>query len=272
MSIESEPIPRARRPELGEFRHEFVRRRRPVVITDAIDDWKALTKWSPSYFCSRVGEISALAYSFPERPRLDDHTPVELSRMTFSQFADAIESRAPKPNAQLLRYSHMPSLPALMDDVRVPPYCGAAPALKSNLLFSTSGMVVGLHFDLPRNLLAQVVGTKQVLLVAPEHGRYLYRHPWYSSLRHASPVHFEDPDLERYPLLRKCRLFTAVLEPGEMIFIPSGWWHQTAALETSVSINFWWASLATYPVVRGIDLYKQLTNLSISLPPRRRPI
>ena len=31
-----------------------------------------------------------------------------------------------------------------------------------------------------------------------------------------------------------------LLGPGEALYIPDGWLHQVASLETSISLSFWW--------------------------------
>lgn len=64
----------------------------------------------------------------------------------------------------------------------------------------------------------------------------------------------DDPalDLARYPRLAGLRIYDVTLEPGEIIFMPIGWWHQVKALSFSVTVtftNFLWPNDAyrTYP-------------------------
>ena len=40
---------------------------------------------------------------------------------------------------------------------------------------------------------------------------------------------------------------TVDLAPGEMLFIPRGWWHHFQTLERSVALNFFWATPALLP-------------------------
>lgn len=40
------------------------------------------------------------------------------------------------------------------------------------------------------------------------------------------------------PRIRDLRTAEIVLEPGEVLFIPIGWWHQVEALDFSVSISY----------------------------------
>ncbi|PIO60147.1 hypothetical protein TELCIR_18364 [Teladorsagia circumcincta] len=48
-----------------------------------------------------------------------------------------------------------------------------------------------------------------------------------------------NPDLEKYPNFAKARCWDGVVEAGDVLFIPQGWWHLVAALSNSVSISFW---------------------------------
>ena len=64
----------------------------------------------------------------------------------------------------------------------------------------------------------------------------------------------EDPSLDRsqYPLLADLRVYDVTLSPGEIIFVPLGWWHQVKSLDFSVTItytNFLWPndSYESYP-------------------------
>jgi len=64
----------------------------------------------------------------------------------------------------------------------------------------------------------------------------------------------DDPtlDFSRHPALAGARLYEVELAPGELIFLPVGWWHQVRSLNFSVSLtytNFLWPNDAhlTYP-------------------------
>lgn len=36
----------------------------------------------------------------------------------------------------------------------------------------------------------------------------------------------------------QARVFEVMPEPGELLFVPVGWWHQVEALEPSISVTF----------------------------------
>ena len=47
-----------------------------------------------------------------------------------------------------------------------------------------------------------------------------------------------NPDLAEYPLYAKTTPIKFVLQPGETLFIPSGWWHTARSLTPSISVAF----------------------------------
>lgn len=53
-----------------------------------------------------------------------------------------------------------------------------------------------------------------------------------------SPIDLDAPDHQRYPRLREAVVLETVLEPGDTLFLPLGWWHQVTALEMSMSFSY----------------------------------
>lgn len=49
-----------------------------------------------------------------------------------------------------------------------------------------------------------------------------------------------DEQAERFPLYADAEYVEAILEPGDCLFIPRGWWHYVASLDVSCSVSFWW--------------------------------
>jgi hypothetical protein len=53
-----------------------------------------------------------------------------------------------------------------------------------------------------------------------------------------SALDLDNLDLERYPALRGLPILETIVEPGEFLFIPVGWWHEVRSLEVSISLSF----------------------------------
>jgi len=137
-------------------------------------------------------------------------------------------------------------LPALRRDFRTPALCNVGPEglQRVNAWVGTSGTVTPLHFDSYDNLLAQVVGYKYVRLYSTVETAKLYVTASSAggvtcAQQNISPVTVESPDFERYPDFCEATFTETVLGPGDMLFIPKGWWHYVRSLTPSMSVNFW---------------------------------
>lgn len=82
-------------------------------------------------------------------------------------------------------------------------------------------------------------GIKQILLFSPDDTEYLYPHDekMLSNTAQVDPI---KPDYSKHPGFKKARMYKCLLEPGEMLFIPTKWWHHVTAFEKSFSVSFWW--------------------------------
>lgn len=103
------------------------------------------------------------------------------------------------------------------------------------------------HFDTPDNLACCAVGRRRFTLFPPEQIDNLYPGPLDPTPggQVVSVVDFDRPDFTRHPRFRDALASarTAVLEPGDAIFIPSMWWHHVRSLEPfNVLVNYWWRS------------------------------
>ena len=101
------------------------------------------------------------------------------------------------------------------------------------------------HYDTPENLACCAVGRRRFTVFPPEQIDNLYPGPLEPTPggQVVSMVDFDQPDFSRHPRFRDALATarTAVLEPGDAIFIPSMWWHHVRSLEPfNVLVNYWW--------------------------------
>jgi hypothetical protein len=124
-----------------------------------------------------------------------------------------------------------------------------------NLWIGGDGCRTPLHFDHADNFFVQVNGRKRISLVAPKWSEAMY--PAIGlKLPHCSRVDVFAPDLDTFPRYAEARANTlhADLAGGDMLYIPTGWWHAVQAFTPSVSINFWWlrASMFVHSNARAL--------------------
>lgn len=98
--------------------------------------------------------------------------------------------------------------------------------------FGPKGTITRLHHDAAPVLLAQIYGRKQVKLISPFHLSSVY-----SDGDWLSPLDLDHLDYSRFPKMRNVDVLEVTLSPGELLFVPLGWWHWVKALDVSISIS-----------------------------------
>jgi len=101
-----------------------------------------------------------------------------------------------------------------------------------------AGTVTPLHCDYDDNIFAQIWGRKRIILSPPHHDQYLYPSQA-NAILYGSPFDPEAPDFNAYPLARQASMIECIVHPGQMLYVPAGWYHQVRALDFSLSSNRW---------------------------------
>lgn len=247
-----------RRAGMGgaEFLERHYAPARPVILCGEMDDWPALSRWNPGYLRALIG---AAPIEYQGGRNLNPHFETQKDRhrriTSFAAFIDAITVPKAGNDAYITAFNSARNQQALSPLTRDMGFLDSfltrdAPAPDGMPWIGPAGTVTSLHHDLTNNFVAQMVGRKQVTLIpAAEVGRLYNDHHVFSQI-----TDLDDPDLDMalYPRLLETTTFTVVLEPGEVLFIPLGWWHQVKALDFSVTLtftNFRWPNdgYASYP-------------------------
>jgi ribosomal protein L16 Arg81 hydroxylase len=131
------------------------------------------------------------------------------------------------------------ALKELWEDVGgLPDYLDEDPERRGFFWFGPQGTITPFHHDLTNNFMAQIIGRKHVKLIAPWELAKVYNH------RHCfTQVDAKAIDLKRFPAMADVKIHDVVLAPGEILFLPVGWWHHVEALDISVTLastNFLW--------------------------------
>lgn len=234
--------------ESDHFLDQHYAAHRPALLTGEMAGWPALARWTPAYLASRIGS-EPIDYQGGRRSdaRFELDKDAHRKTMPFDQFIAAIERPGAGNDDYLTAYNSAANraafAPLHAELGRVDKLLAHGPAADEAMLWiGPGGTFTPLHHDLTNNLLAQVVGRKRVVLVPPHEAvRLQNREHVFSALGDLT-----DPStLARHPDLRDLPLYDVLLEPGSMLFIPVGWWHQVTALDFSVSAtytNFLWSN------------------------------
>ncbi|EPG35503.1 hypothetical protein F907_02871 [Acinetobacter colistiniresistens] len=234
-------IKRISKPTFSEFIQDYYSRNLPVILTDAIQHWPALHKWSPQYFKQTVGTQEVEVQFNREQDLLFERNSTQhKTKMQMNDFVDLIEQSQHSNNfymtANNAKASHT-SLAALFQDIdHFHGYTDHTQVYdRSFIWFGPKGTFTPLHHDLTNNVLVQIYGRKKVTLIPALQTPHLYNDVAVFS-KIADPL---QPNLvEAFPDFIHSSKIECVLNEGESLFIPLGWWHCVESLDISMSVSF----------------------------------
>ena len=227
-----------------------------VVITGLIKE----CDWNIDYLSEKLGnqEFFLRCYGH-ERYKQDKRkwtnigSGVETQSLPFTEYADMLRNHKAHENDIYLAKSSIKNTPfANTDLTKIGEQLGLnKPFSDLNIWVCPGGHVECLHYDPLDGTLMQLHGAKKVVLFPPSQTYNLYPFPLYAHFRHGlklrcwfSQVYPEKPDFESFPKLKSAlqHKHEVILNQGEILYIPAGWWHEVMALgdEMVCSANQFW--------------------------------
>ncbi len=255
------PIEHIAPPSPEEFEARYVRPAKPVILRGAIDHWPAMKLWSRAYFARRFGDREVPVIRTRGGVLYDPKGGLFYERMRVADYVDLLADAKPMDLYMVFRVHEV--MPELFDDIGRTPYCEDAPWFRARFWFAAPDTKGPLHRDLPDNLYAQIAGHKRFILLDRTETRRVHRHAFTSGVPNYSPVDAEHPDLAQYPRFEGAPLFVADLGPGDLFYLPRQWWHQAHAVDTSLSVNLWWARGALVPVLLAAEAFMRVRDLKL---------
>lgn len=258
----------------------------PIVITDLVHQWD----WNLDYLCQQIGTQSfVLRYYGNERYQQDKRqwtsigSGVPPKTKPFIEYAKLLQSREAHRhdiymakcsihNTPLIQTEAIQTLQNYLNQLGL-----SHPASTLNLWVGPGGHVEALHYDPTDGTLIQLHGSKRIILFPPSQTKNLYPFPFYIHLKHGmklrswfSQVYPDRPDFDAFPKLQealqhKCEV---ILHPGEMLYIPMGWWHEVESLGDGMvcSVNRFWRVYPTQRAVLSWQRWRTYLGTACALP------
>lgn len=233
----------------AEFVADYLNPRRPVVIADAAKHWQA-QRWTLDYLRENFGDRRVTTYegSAFGSPKGQDSTMRDA--------IDAIKTSTPEKPARYIKTFSLHRIPEMMRDVLPVHEYLADNWLESPLLphFAIDLFVGAPGATLPyihherihhHGFTTLTFGQKLFTLYSPDQSPYMY--PQDGLLRQKSRI--ADPetvDLDQYPLFANAVAAKRVLDPGQTLFIPAGWWHTSKILSASINVHHCFANSSNW--------------------------
>ena len=233
-------------PDFDTFIRDYYSKQLPVVFTDGIQHWPALKKWTPEYFIEQVGDADIEVQFGREGDPLFERNSRQLKkRISMKAYAEMVLQGGESNNYYMTARNTKESLSGiecLFDDVDdFGPIMNGGKGYRNcenikaaNLLwFGPKGTITPIHHDLTNNMLVQIYGRKKITLIPS------FQVPnMYNDKGVYSAADYPDHDKSQFPLLDNVSAMEVILNPGDAIFIPIGWWHLVESLDVSISLSF----------------------------------
>ncbi|GAB3913240.1 cupin-like domain-containing protein [Mucilaginibacter boryungensis] len=255
MALKLTSIDRVDHITKDDFVKNYLEPRKPLVIRKATESWPALQKWTFDYLKEVVGDKTVPLY---DSSKADPSKPINAaaSEMKFADYIDLIQSQP--TDLRIFLFDPIKQAPGLLDDYRSPTdLMGGFLDKYPNMFFGGAGSVTFLHYDID---LAHIFhthfnGRKHVILFDNKWSERLYKIPYATYALEDYDI--EQPDFEKFPALNGVEGQEIILEHGDTLFMPTGYWHWMKYLDGSFSI-----SLRAWDKSWGIKA-KSLYNLTI---------
>lgn len=220
-----------------EFINEYVKKSLPVVLTDAVKNWKAMGKLTPAYFKENYAHINK-----------------NINGVTYNM-ADFIDmmlsSTAENPAPYPYNFDVKKVFPELMADFLPEIIYGKIDRINHKLmpkqllqgttvyeifLGGNGSSFPYLHYDalFMHTQITQIYGSKVFIMYPPAQTANMYPFPDNPKF---SQVNFLNPDYEKFPLFKEAKPIEFTLQEGETLLFPSGWWHTTKITEPCISLG-----------------------------------
>lgn len=252
-------IPRRSLTQGIEFEN-FVNDGRPVVFSEG-DIGPCTAIWSNGYLKDAIGsDRKVVVHSSPNEQMDFKNRNFDYVTRDFGSFLDdaergeklylrAVSRDAPGDQPTNLADDY----PEIAADFELPgELIYVVENLHSSPLRISGPVNMWLHYDVMANVLCQVRGRKRLLLYPPSDVSFLGFEPGASS----SSMDVFNVDPSNRQILGNTHPHEAILEPGDIIFIPPMWVHTAAPTQgMSVAVNIFFRSLQQNSYAAGRDVY-----------------
>lgn len=225
-------IARRHRLPADVFLAEHYRPLVPVVLTGLADHWPAMG-WTLERLRARVPGNPEIEVQGDREadPEFELNSIAHKRRLRWHAILDRLATDAATNDFYVTANNggvNRAALAALWADVGdLPGYLEPGPMGDGFFWMGPRGTVTPWHHDLTQNLLMTMEGVKRVRMVAPHHAAAMRNH------RHCFSAFGAEPEPAGAP-----PMLTVDIGPGEILFIPVGWWHHVEGLSRTTAMSF----------------------------------
>ena len=251
------------------FLEDHVKPNQPVIVTDAQADWRAQREWGPRYLAEKFGDMEVQVYdnlfTLLDVERLDAYLARNFGKPENTVSTEYVRGYARFKDVDFAWSDNLFSglapdwghpyffprdsfvLPRAPKGHVISPVSDIFPY--KGIFISGRGAGTRLHRDPfgTEAMLCQFYGEKQLLLFDPRHADKVM-----SNGKCADSGAIDH--LKSRSVNGVAPTFEDVLRPGEILFIPGGWFHDVVSSSDSISITWNFVhSTRSEPFLREVD-------------------
>lgn len=265
-------------PTSIEFVRDYVAKNLPVVIREAtLDHWPAITKWNSKHFRTLMGQKDVTVAITPNgyadglaEKDGDEYFVMPLERqMAMNDFLDTLDNHHPLVHyIQKQNSNFTDDFSELCSDIDISLLGFSAEAFNKqpdavNFWMGDERAITSMHKDPYENIYCVVSGYKDFILIPPVDLQWVPRAKYPSALyklNHQNevvidPIVDDDkepisvewvsidplkPDLDKYPDYAKASVFEVRVNAGDILYLPSLWYHHVRQSHKCIAVNFWY--------------------------------
>jgi hypothetical protein len=232
-----QPVDKVENISQQEFKMKYYNGMKPLIITGLAKQWQAYNKWNWDYFIDIVGEKEVGVYN---NIKSDAYTPINRAD-AYMKFGEYICQVKQGPlGLRIFLFNIFQHAPQLVNDFNWPENLMKGFIKKYPMLFvGGAGSVTHMHFDIDLShiLHTQFIGKKRVLLFPYEEQYKLYRKPWEVLSMANFAGYYNNFDYENFPATGLAKGYEVILEHGDTLFMPAGYWHHMEYIESGFAMS-----------------------------------
>lgn len=232
---------------LGEFKARY-RDNKPVVLEGVAKDWAVRSVMTPENLKNMFGDVTvncretdnevdlyfgddSFGVTRRKYVKIKDYIDLICGKDSFEErppYLANIDFDLPEGRQYLQQLKSLLAFPDYFQD--------NSTGSTFSLWIAAPGQKSTIHNHNYHTLITQIYGTKSCLLYSPDQhdaldARYVNPKCW------GSPVDPQQPDLEKYPRFKEARALEAVLDEGDILYVPIWWFHHLFARTVSINTN-----------------------------------
>ncbi|MDP3935566.1 MAG: cupin-like domain-containing protein [Alphaproteobacteria bacterium] len=245
----------------NDFFQNHVHNKKPLLVKESEIYKDAITRWSEDYFVKKCGGVIVTLNEF-------NHVRNQISRKIIKDISLKSAVNLMNKNKLLSRkyyimrnsiQNHFPQLSSDLDSL--PWIQDGYTKFSTDLWFGDGGNITPIHYDNADNFCIPIFGSKTFYLYPPDQLEFIPPNNLISGGRfNFSQVKSRFLGNGKAPL-KNVQYIEVYVEPGNLLFIPRGWWHEVLTHDERAASLTCFFNIEPFPNL----LYQYLAFQSVRL-------